>query len=98
MSKEVAVLGVGMHPWGKWGKNFVEYGVAAARAALADAGIQWKDVQSVAGGETIRNGYPGFIAGASIAQALGWSGAQVTSCYGACAAGSQAISVARANI
>ena len=33
---EVAVLGVGMHPWGKWGKNFVEYGVVAARDALAD--------------------------------------------------------------
>ena len=31
-------LGVGMHPWGKWGRNFVEYGVVAARAALADAG------------------------------------------------------------
>ncbi len=96
--RDVAVLGVGMHPWGKWGKNFVEYGVAAARAALADAGIEWRDVQFVAGGETIRNGYPGFIAGASIAQALGWSGAQVTSCYGACAAGAQAISVARAHI
>ena len=24
-----------MHPWGKWGRNFVEYGVDAARAALA---------------------------------------------------------------
>ena len=35
---DVAVLGVGMHPWGKWGKNFVEYGVHAARAALADSG------------------------------------------------------------
>ncbi len=31
--KEIAVLGVGMHPWGKWGRNFVEYGVHAARAA-----------------------------------------------------------------
>ena len=29
--KEVAVLGVGMHPWGKWGRNFVEYGVEAAQ-------------------------------------------------------------------
>ena len=36
---DVAVLGVGMHPWGKWGKNFVTYGVHAARAALADAGV-----------------------------------------------------------
>ncbi len=87
-----------MHPWGKWGKNFVEYGVQAAQAALVDAGIQWRDVQFVSGGETIRNGYPGYIAGASIAQALGWSGARVASCYGACAAGSQAISVARAQI
>ena len=36
---EVAILGVGMHPWGKWGRNFVEYGVAAAQAALADAAL-----------------------------------------------------------
>ena len=31
--REVAILGVGMHPWGKWGRNFVEYGVVAAQAA-----------------------------------------------------------------
>ena len=34
--KRVAVLGAGMHEWGKWGRPFVEYGLAAARdAALA---------------------------------------------------------------
>lgn len=98
MSREVAILGVGMHPWGKWGRPFVEYGVKAARAALADAGLEWTDVQYVAGGETIRNGYPGFVAGASVAQALGWSGQQVSSSYGACATGSQAIANARAQI
>jgi acetyl-CoA acetyltransferase len=96
--QEVAILGVGMHPWGKWGRNFVEYGVKAAQDALKDAGLGWSDVQLVSGGETIRNGYPGFIAGAAFAQALGWTGARVTSCYGACAAGAQAISVARAHI
>jgi acetyl-CoA acetyltransferase len=98
MSHEVAVLGVGMHPWGKWGRNFVEYGVHAARAALADAGIAWTDVQFVAGGDTVRNGYPGYVAGATFAQALGWSGAQVASTYGACATGAQAVDVARARI
>ena len=34
----------------------------------------------------------------SIAQALGWNGAQVASTYGACATGAQAIDVARARI
>ena len=85
MAKEVAILGVGMHPWGKWGRNFVEYGVAAARAALQDAGLEWKQVQFVAGADTIRNGYPGYVAGATFAQALGWTGTHVTSTYGACA-------------
>ena len=98
MAKDVAILGVGMHPWGKWGRNFVEYGVAAARAALRDAGLEWSDVQFVAGADTIRNGYPGFVAGATFAQALGFSGAPVASSYGACASGAQAIDVARARI
>ena len=75
--RSVAVLGVGMHPWGKWGRNFVEYGVAAARDALADAGVEWSDVQFVSGADTIRNGYPGYVPGATFAQALGWSGARV---------------------
>src|SRR5262245_44154324 len=98
MQKEVAILGVGMHPWGKWGKNFVEYGVHAALAALKDAGLEWKDVQFVAGGDTMRNGYPGYVAGATFAQALGWTGARVMSTYGACATGSQAIDAARTQI
>ncbi|MFC4910334.1 lipid-transfer protein [Actinomadura gamaensis] len=95
---DVVVLGAGMHPWGKWGRNFVEYGLAAARAALADAGLTWPDVQYVAGADTIRNGYPGFVSGATFAQALGWSGARVSSCYAACASGAQAIANARAQI
>ena len=98
MTGEVAILGVGMHPWGKWGQSFIGYGVSAARAALKDAGLRWQDIQLIAGGDTIRNGYPGFVAGATFAQALGWSGARVSSSYGACATGAQAIGVARAHI
>lgn len=96
--RDIAVLGVGMHPWGKWGRNFVEYGVVAAREALADAGLEWRDVQFVSGGETVRNGYPGYVAGATFAQALGWQGAQVASSYAACASGITALSAARAQI
>ncbi len=97
-NQRVVVLGAGMHPWGKWGRNFVEYGVAAAKAALADAGVAWTDIQFVSGADTIRNGYPGFIAGATFAQALGWTGARVSSCYAACASGATAIAAARAQI
>jgi acetyl-CoA acetyltransferase len=98
MSTAVAVAGVGMHPWGKWGRNFVEYGVAAARDALADAGIAWSDVDLVVGGETVRNGYAGYVAGSTFAQALGWNGATIATSYAACATGAQAIDTARARI
>ena len=98
MTDDVVVAGAGMTPWGKWGRSFVEYGVEAAQDALADAGLAWTDVQFVAGGETVRNGYAGYVAGASVAQALGWSGAQLSTSYGACASGTMAIDVARARI
>ncbi len=98
MSQDIAVLGVGMHPWGKWGHNFVHYGLAAAREALHDAGIKWQDVGFVSGGATMRCGYPGYVAGATFAQALGWQGAEVNTSYAACASGSQALAAARSKI
>src|SRR5207245_5278500 len=99
MSPEpVYVLGAGMHPWGKWGNDFTEYGVAAARAALGEAGLDWRQIQFVAGADTIRNGYPGFIAGSTFAQKLGWNGVEGSSSYTACSSGSQALQSARAHI
>ena len=87
-----------MHEWGKWGRTFHEYGIHAASAALDDAGISWSDVQFVAGGETVRNGYPGYVAASTITQALGWNGARVATCYAACASGVTALDAARARI
>ncbi len=98
MSREVVVLGAGMHEWGKWGRNFVEYGVVAAQRALKDAGISWRDVQFVSGADTVRNGYPGYVAGGTFAQALGWTGAAVASSYAACASGATALATARDRI
>jgi acetyl-CoA acetyltransferase len=87
-----------MHQWGKWGKNFVEYGIKACNDALEDANVSWPDIQVVAGAETIRNGYAGYVAGATFAEALGWTGARVSTSYAACASGAQAINSARAMI
>jgi acetyl-CoA acetyltransferase len=46
----------------------------------------------------MRCGYPGYVAGATFAKALGWNGARVASCYAACASGAQALNTARAQI
>ena len=97
-ANDVAVLGVGMHQWGKWGQNFVEYGIEAGLAALDDAGVDWQDIQFVAGGETVRNGYAGYVAGATFVQALGWNGARVSTSYAACASGATALESARTRI
>ena len=95
---EIAILGVGMHPWGKWGRNFVEYGVHAAREAMDDAGVPWDDIEFVSGANTVRNGYPGWVSGSTFANALGFQGTQLSSSYAACASGATALSIARAQI
>ncbi len=98
MEKEVAILGVGMHPWGKWGKNILDYGRVAVLNALKDATLEWKDIQFISGGNTNRAGYPGFVSGATFAQALGFTGIPIVSSYGACATGSIALNAARTQI
>ncbi|MEZ5237887.1 MAG: lipid-transfer protein [Microthrixaceae bacterium] len=60
--------------------------------------MDWSDVGFVAGADTMRNGYPGYVAGATFAQALGWTGIPVTSAYGACASGAMALEAARQRI
>ncbi len=96
--EEIAILGVGMHPWGKWGRNFTEYGVAAARQALQDAEVAYTDVGFVSGAVTVRCGYPGYVAGSTFARALGFTGAQLSSSYAACASGTTALQAARGQI
>ena len=98
MPDNAVVLGVGMTAWGKWGRPFVDYGTAAAREALDDAGVDWADVDLIVGGETVRNGYAGYVAGSTVAAALGFNGAQVATVYGACASGAMAIDHGRAHI
>src|SRR5690606_20523711 len=60
--------------------------------------VPWSDVDLIVGGETVRNGYAGYVAGSTFAQALGWNGASVATSYAACATGAQAIDTARARI
>jgi acetyl-CoA C-acetyltransferase len=48
---DVAIIGVGIHPFGRFGpKSAIDMGADAIRTALGDAGLQWKDVQFAFGG------------------------------------------------
>jgi acetyl-CoA acetyltransferase len=51
MSDDVAIIGVGLHPFGRFGdKSAFDMGADAVDLALADAGVEWKDVQLAVGG------------------------------------------------
>lgn len=47
---DVAIVGIGIHPFGRHDLTGMEQGAHAAREALADAGIGWSDVQYAFGG------------------------------------------------
>jgi len=87
MSKEVAILGVGMHPWGKWGRNFVEYGIKACRDAKVKLGCVFQSRTSpdmlrvreaIQGGAlgkmTLGDGYFKDYRSAAYYKSAGWRG------------------------
>jgi acetyl-CoA acetyltransferase len=48
---DVAIIGVGIHPFGRFGdKSAIDMGAEAIRAALADAGVEWNQIQFAFGG------------------------------------------------
>ncbi len=49
---DVAIVGIGIHPFGRHELSGMEQGAVAARAALADAGVEWSDVQYAFGGSS----------------------------------------------
>jgi acetyl-CoA acetyltransferase len=84
--REVAIVGVGLHPWGKFpDKTFVDMGVEAVVRALEDANMQWRDIQSVVSGIWIWGGNNGFNAGQSLAAVMGETGIPITNVFNMCA-------------
>ncbi len=47
---DVAIIGVGLHPFGRFDKTAMEMGAEAIQFALTDAGVEWKDIQFGFGG------------------------------------------------
>ncbi|MGN6472921.1 MAG: thiolase family protein, partial [Mycobacteriales bacterium] len=48
---DVAIVGIGIHPFGRFdGVSGQDLGLFAARQALKDAGVEWRDIQFAFGG------------------------------------------------
>ena len=82
---DVAIIGVGLHPFGRFeGKSAMEMGADAIAAALADAGIDWKDIQfGVGGSHEVSN--PD-----AVTRLVGLTGIPFTDVFNACATAASA--------
>ena len=86
--EDVAIIGIGMHPWGIWPeKNMLMMGQEAVELALKDANLEWKDIPFVAAGVSRFSGSMGLSAGNAIAQWLGNRGIPIVNDWNACATG-----------
>ncbi|MCH1513168.1 MAG: thiolase family protein [Acidimicrobiales bacterium] len=87
MSKpEVAIVGIGMHPFGRTpGVSGQDQGVYAVREALKDAGVEWKDIQFAFGGSQAA-GHPD-----TMVSKLGLTGLQFINVANGCATGGSAL-------
>jgi acetyl-CoA acetyltransferase len=83
---DVAIIGVGLHPFGRFGaKSAIDMGAEAVRTALDDAGLTWPDVQ-VAFGGSFEVDNPDAVTGR-----LGLTGIPFMDVYNGCATSASAL-------
>jgi acetyl-CoA C-acetyltransferase len=91
MSEDVAVVGLGIHPFGRHpGVSGLEMAARAARAALADAGIGWEQVDFAAGGSDSAGNADTTVS------VLGLTGVPFINVKNGCATGGSALTTAHA--
>ncbi|CAB4870611.1 unannotated protein [freshwater metagenome] len=82
---DVAIVGIGIHPFGRHDSSGMEQGVVAARSALADAGCAWSDVQYAFGGSAAAGNADTMVS------ALGLTGLPFINVANGCATGGSAL-------
>ena len=91
-NRQVAIVGMGLHPWGVWPeKSMAELGTYAIQNALADANLNWRQVDAMVAGAYLwmsqQAGVPGALMGTSITTLLGRTGIPCSNVINACATG-----------
>lgn len=86
---DVAIIGLGLHPFGR-SPEFTgqQQGANAIRAALADAGLTWKDMQFAYGGSQDAGNADALV------NELGLTGLQFTNIWNGCATGGSSLHAA----
>jgi len=85
VTNDVAIIGVGLHPFGRFDKTAMEMGAEAIQFALDDAGVDWRDIQFGFGGShEVSN--PD-----AVTRLVGLTGITFTNVFNACATAASAI-------
>jgi acetyl-CoA C-acetyltransferase len=91
MSEDVGVVGLGIHPFGRHpGVSGLEMAAHAVRAALADAGVGWEQVDFAAGGSDSAGNADTTVS------VLGLTGVPFINVKNGCATGGSALTTAHA--
>jgi len=86
---DVAIIGIGLHPFGRTeSMSGLQQGAAAVRHALADAGVDWKQMQFAFGGSQDAGNAD------SLVNELGLTGLQFTNIWNGCATGGSSLHAA----
>lgn len=89
----VCIVGIGIHPFGRTpGLTGLDQGVIAVRAALADAGLEWSDIQFAFGGSDASGNADTMVG------RLGLTGLPFINVKNGCATGGSSLSAAAASI
>ena len=93
--REVVVLGVGMHKFGRFlDKSLAQIGLEACLDALKDANLEWRDIPVAYCGHV----FQGVTAGQRVCGELGHSGIPIINVENACASGSTALRLAHQSV
>jgi acetyl-CoA C-acetyltransferase len=84
---DVVILGIGIHPFGRFDTSYQAMGSLAAGHALKDAGVDWRDIQFA----YLSRMYLPATSGARILKTLGCTGIPIVDIEAACASGGAAL-------
>lgn len=92
-SADIAIIGVGLHPFGRYeDRSALEMGAVAIRRAIKDAGVDWTDVQSLyAGSLEVAN--PEAVTGI-----VGMTGIPARATLSGCATGNSLLTLAARDV